>query len=78
MMTREELKRIALTADEKTWPAIRAAYLEERRSMPIEQRLNELDDGLLLMSVGFLRLEKIVGGLASFADRVKGALWGRL
>lgn len=73
-MTKEELKRIALTADEKTWPAIRATYLEEKRHMSVEQRLRELEDAQLLMSVGFLRIEKAVAGLASVVERVRSAV----
>lgn len=77
-MTKEELKRIALTADDKTWPAIREQYLCGQAAKNTETRLRELEDAQLVLSVGFLRIEKIVSGLASFAERVKGALWGRL
>lgn len=68
-MNTEDLKRLAQTMDEKSWPATRDAYLAEQSRKTADQRLRELEEAQLLMSIGFLRIEKTLASLAMVVER---------
>lgn len=68
-MTPEELKRLASQLLASEWPGVIADHLAKQGCKSTVQRIEELEAALLLLSVGFLRLEGTVSKLVAMLER---------